>query len=48
MIQVFTSKVFSDEGTNDLQREKATYIYFTDLLEELEGDVYVNKQLTWA
>ena len=36
MIQVFARKVFSSEGSNDLQREKTTYIYFTDLLEEME------------
>ncbi|XP_065885983.1 uncharacterized protein [Dysidea avara] len=36
VIQVFARKVFSSEGSNDLQREKTTYIYFTDLLEEME------------
>ncbi|XP_065885486.1 E3 ubiquitin-protein ligase Itchy homolog isoform X2 [Dysidea avara] len=40
VIQVFARKVFSSEGSNDLQREKTTYIYFTDLLEEMEeGDL---------
>ena len=29
--------VFSEAGTNELQREQGTYMMFKDLLEELEG-----------
>ena len=38
-------EVFSEAGTNDLQKEQATYIMFKDLLEELEG-MYKSKTLT--
>ena len=42
---LFETKVFSEAGTTDLQKEQATYMMFKDLLEELEG-MYKSKTLT--
>ena len=37
VISLFEVKVFSDAGSSEFVKEQATYIFFTDLLEELEG-----------
>ena len=37
--QIIRLLTFSAEGSNDLQKEKTTYVFFVDLLEELEGTV---------
>ena len=39
IIHLFTKKTFSAEGSNNFQKEKTTYVFFVDLLEELEGTV---------
>ena len=37
LINLFKKRVFSDIGSSQLVKEQATYMLFTDLLEELEG-----------
>ena len=39
---LFEKKVFSEAGTNELQREQTTYMMFKDLMEELEGSYRYN------
>ena len=34
---LFKNRVFSQNGSSELVKEQATYIFFSDFLEELEG-----------
>lgn len=37
LLGFFRTKHFSEVGSNSLRKEQATYIYFRDVLEEIEG-----------
>ena len=41
IMALFEKRIFSEAGTNELKREQATYMMYKDLLEELDGIIYI-------
>jgi hypothetical protein len=37
IVDLFEEKVFSERGSSSFEKEQTTYIFFRDLLEEIEG-----------
>ena len=42
LLDIFDNKMFSDQGSSQLLREQATYVYFRDLWYEAEGILYIS------
>ena len=40
ILDLFKNKMFSNQGSSQLQREQTTYVFFRDLLYEVEG-IYI-------
>ena len=37
IVDLFEDKVFSERGSSSFEKEQTTYIFFRDMLEEIEG-----------
>ena len=40
LLDLFVDKKFSEIGSVEYVREQATYVFFNDLLEEMEGNIF--------